>query len=110
MISAFEPPRGDQDDITLWIDLPAAQKLLDKPGQISAILAIECNCAADPPKTIRGDLARVLPGTQVIEFASKALARAERGNRRPRRPRRRSSGSRPAALRKRPGASGCLPC
>jgi hypothetical protein len=77
VISALEPQRGDQDDITLWINLPEAQKLLDKEGQINAILAIECNCAPNLLATIRGDVARVLPDTQVIELASKALARAE---------------------------------
>lgn len=77
VISALEPQRGNQDDITLWINLPEAQKLLDKPGRINAILAIECNCAADLLGTIRAEVARVLPDTQVVEFASKALARAE---------------------------------
>ena len=39
------PPRGNKDDITVWIDLPAAQELLDLPGQINLIQALECNCA-----------------------------------------------------------------
>ena len=77
VVSKVLEPRGDQDDITLWIDLKKAQELLHKPKQINAILAIECNCAPNLLATIRADLARTLPGTQVIEFASKALARAE---------------------------------
>ena len=61
------------------LDQSAARprKLLDKPGQINAILAIECNCAADLLARFATEIARVLPDTQVVEFASKALARAE---------------------------------
>jgi len=77
VVSALQPQRGNQDDITLWINLAEAQKLLDKQGRINAIMAIECNCAADRLSTVRGEIARVLPDTQVIEFASQALARAE---------------------------------
>ncbi len=77
VVSALQPQRGNQDDITLWINLAQAQKLLDKQGQINAIMAIECNCAANRLSTVRGEIARVLPDTQVVEFASQALARAE---------------------------------
>ena len=110
VVSALQPQRGNQDDITLWINLAEAQKLLDKQGQINAILAIECNCAADRLATIRGEIARVLPDTQVIEFASQALARAEA--RRPGRRgghARRSSGSRQAVPRRGGSGSGCSP-
>ncbi len=77
VVSGLQPQRGNQDDITLWINLAEAQKLLDKKGRINAILAIECNCAAQRLATIREEIARVLPDTQVVEFASQALARAE---------------------------------
>jgi len=77
LISALQPQRGNQDDITLWINLAEAQQLLDRKGRINAILAIECNCAADRLAVIRDDIARILPQTQVVEFASQALARAE---------------------------------
>ncbi|NQT21671.1 MAG: ABC transporter permease [Planctomycetes bacterium] len=69
--------RGTKDDITAWISLEEAQELLDKKGLINAILAVECKCAwADLPK-VRAEITRILPDTQVIERASKALARAE---------------------------------
>jgi putative ABC transport system permease protein len=77
VVSGLQPQRGNQDDITLWINLAEAQKLLDKQGRINAIMAIECNCAADRLSTVRGEIARVLPDAQVVEFASQALARAE---------------------------------
>ena len=79
-VTAVHKQRGTKDDITAWIDLAAAQELLDKRGLINAILALECNCAwADLPK-VREEIAGVLPGTQVIERTSKALARAEARN------------------------------
>lgn len=76
-VSAVHPQRGNQDDITLWINLAEAQELLNQRGQINAVLALECNCSADRLGRIRADVAKVLPETQVIEFSSQALARAE---------------------------------
>ncbi|MEX2358495.1 MAG: FtsX-like permease family protein [Pirellulaceae bacterium] len=73
--------RGSKDDITLWIDLKEAQDLLGKTGQINAILALECECAGDRLAQIRREISAILPDTQVIEFASQALARAEARNR-----------------------------
>ncbi|MGO8752129.1 MAG: ABC transporter permease [Thermoguttaceae bacterium] len=81
IVSALQPQRGNQDDITLWINLREAQQILGKEGRINAIQALECNCAADRLGQIRGDIGRVLPDTQVIEFSSQALARAEARNR-----------------------------
>jgi hypothetical protein len=81
VVSALQPPRGNWDDITLWINLAEAQRLLSHEGRINAILALECNCAANRLGQIRADIARVLPDTQVIEFSSQALARAEARNR-----------------------------
>ena len=70
--------RGTKDDITVWIDLATAQELLDKKGLINAILALDCTCATvDRLAQIRGEIAKILPDTQIIEFQSQALARAE---------------------------------
>jgi len=70
--------RGSKDDITAWIHLREAQELLDKKGLVNAILALECLCAGvgGLPK-VKDEIRRVLPGTQVIEQGTKALARAE---------------------------------
>ncbi len=69
--------RGTKDDITAWIDLAESQALLKKEGLINAIMAIGCECAGDRLATIRKEIERVLPNTQVIEFASQAVTRAE---------------------------------
>src|SRR5207302_3863549 len=54
-----------------------AQQLLGKPNQINGILALECVCAADSLDKVRAEIVKVLPETQVIEFQSQTLARAE---------------------------------
>ena len=74
------PERGNKDDITAWIDLKEAQELLGKQGRINAILALECLCTGNALPTIRKELAAILPGTQVIERESRALARAQARN------------------------------
>ncbi len=77
-IHACHKERGNKDDITAWIYLAEAQELLDKQGLINAILALECMCAGmDALPLIRKEIAAILPGTQVIERGSSALARAE---------------------------------
>ena len=76
-MAGLHPERGSIDDITLWIDLGQAQQLLDKPDQISLMMALECACAwADLP-LVRKEIQGFLPNTQVIELRGKALARAE---------------------------------
>ncbi len=76
-VARLNPERGTKDDITLWIDLGEAQAMLDRPGLINAILALDCTCAADRLSLIRAEILKILPDTQVIEFASQAIARAE---------------------------------
>lgn len=80
-ISKLMDEKGNADDITLWINLREAQELLGRPGRINAILALECNCAADRLQKIRAEIASHLPDTKVIEFQSQAIARAEARNR-----------------------------
>ncbi len=76
-VSSLHPERGTIDDITLWIDLAQAQEMLDKQGRISAMTALECHCAwANLPK-VRQEIQAILPDTQIIELAGKALVRAE---------------------------------
>lgn len=76
-IEQCHPERGTKDDITVWIDLAQAQALLDKPGQINAIMALKCHCVGVDISSIRKELARILPDTKAIEFGGKAIARAE---------------------------------
>ena len=80
-VSKCHPAKGTSDDITLQIHLKEAQELLGLPGRINAILALECNCATlERLAEVRAEVERVLPGTQVIERHSEALARAETRN------------------------------
>lgn len=70
--------RGSKDDIGVWIPLRDAQELLGKPGQINAILALECLCVgSEALARVRADVAKQLPDTKVIELGTKVLARAE---------------------------------
>jgi hypothetical protein len=80
-VASCRPKQGNRDDITLWFDLAQAQALFNKPGLINAICALECRCAADKTlpniAKIRSDMERILPNTQVVEFMSEVLTRAE---------------------------------
>jgi len=69
--------RGTKDDITIWIDLEEAQKLLKKPDQINAILALKCHCSGNEIGTIRDEITGILPDVQVIEHGTHVLTRAE---------------------------------
>jgi len=77
-VAKINPERGNKDDITVWINLTEAQELLDKRGLINGILALDCTCdTVDRLSRIRSEIARILPDTQIIEYASQALTRAE---------------------------------
>jgi len=76
-VSKLQPQTGTKDDITLWVNLEEAQALLGKKGLINEIMALKCHCAGGTPITkVREEIQRILPDTQVVEFASTALARA----------------------------------
>ncbi len=79
-VTTCYPERGNKDDITVWISLKEAQELLGKEEQINAILALECLCTGNALPIIREEVAAILPGTQVIERESRAVARAEARN------------------------------
>lgn len=77
-VAKVNAERGNKDDITVWINLSEAQELLDKPGLINGILALDCTCdTLNRLGRIRPEIARILPDTQIIEYASQALTRAE---------------------------------
>jgi hypothetical protein len=76
-VSACNEERGSKDDISIWIGLSEAQRILGKTGRINAILALKCHCAGNELANVRRDVAAVLPGVQVIEQGSKVLTRAE---------------------------------
>ncbi|MGA2497761.1 MAG: FtsX-like permease family protein [Tepidisphaeraceae bacterium] len=80
-VSKLMDERGNWDDVTVWIDLRTAQEMLGQQGKINAILALECNCSTDRLSKIRGEIGSLLPDTNVVEFASQAIGRAEARNR-----------------------------
>ena len=70
--------RGNMDDISAWIHLDEAQQMMHREGVINAIMALECLCQGNVELAeLRNKITEVLPGTQVIERGSRALARAE---------------------------------
>lgn len=76
-VAKLHPQRGTVDDVTVWIDLAQAQELLGLQNLIHGILALECECAGDRISQVRAEIQQILPGTQVVERYSQALARAE---------------------------------
>ena len=82
-VNKIYPQRGNEDDITVWIDLSQAQQMLGLAGRINMIQALECNCAStDRLAEIETEIAEVLGGqVQVVEQSTKAIARAKARNR-----------------------------
>jgi putative ABC transport system permease protein len=76
-VSKCNEERGSKDDISVWMNLAEAQEILNKPGLINSILALNCHCSGERLPKIREEIQAMLPDTQVIEFASQAIARAE---------------------------------
>ena len=74
-VSECHTQRGNKDDITVWIDLRKAQELLNRQGEINAILALKCICPGNEIGEIRQDIARILPDTQIIEVENKVVTR-----------------------------------
>jgi ABC-type lipoprotein release transport system permease subunit len=69
--------RGTRDDLTVWVPLDDAQKILGKPGKINGILALECVCAVDELGQLKNEIRKILPHAQVFEFSSLIAARAD---------------------------------
>ena len=54
--------RGDEDDISILLNLDDAQRALRREGKVSGILALSCTCAEGRGERIREELSGVLPG------------------------------------------------
>jgi ABC-type lipoprotein release transport system permease subunit len=71
---------GTDDDIRLFTSLADAQAILNLPGRISEIKAIDCLCLTadqDPLTQLRAALAKLLPEAQVLQMRTMADARAK---------------------------------
>ena len=76
-VKKCHPERGDKDDISAWLPLATAQNMLNLEGKINTIYALECACAFADLAKVRAEITAILPETQVKEFGSIALTRAE---------------------------------
>ena len=71
---------GDVDDMRIQCHLRDAQEILESPGRISEIQAVDCLCfleGADPLALLRTEISSILPGTQILQAKSMADARAK---------------------------------
>ncbi len=76
-IARILPEQGSKDDISMVVHLSDAQALLNKPGRVNQIMALNCHCAEADRSKIRTQLQEALPEARVTEFQTKLLARAE---------------------------------
>jgi len=76
-VSNIRPQRGSKEDITVWIDLKQAQHLLGRENQINAIQALKIYASGLDFKSIREDITRVLPNTQVVVLENKVTTMAK---------------------------------
>lgn len=75
-VAKVHPPRGNEDDVTVWLDLAEAQALLGKPGEINLILALSCLCEGSNLEGIRKEIGALLDHqVQVMEMTPQAAAR-----------------------------------
>ena len=76
-VAEVRPEAGSVEDIQLVLHLHDAQQLVDKPGRIHQILALNCKCKGNRISVIRKELEGVLPDTKVTEEVSRATAREQ---------------------------------
>lgn len=70
---------GGLDDMRIQCSLQDAQAILNQPGRITVIKAVDCLCfeKGDPVATLREEIGAALPGTQVLQVKAIANARAK---------------------------------
>jgi len=70
--------QGSIDDIRIYAHLHDVQEMLGREGRINEIEALQCLCGDKQTLAdVRADVRSVLPGVQVTEMRSIAIARAE---------------------------------
>ncbi len=68
---------GSIEDSRIYAPLPAVQKILNLPGKINAIQALECLCEGADIGRLKEQIVSVLPQTTVVEMRTIATARAD---------------------------------
>ena len=76
-MAEVRPEAGSVEDIQLVLHLHDAQQLVNKPGRVHQILALNCKCKGNRISVIRKELEGVLPDTKVTEERSRATAREQ---------------------------------
>ncbi|TVS14157.1 MAG: ABC transporter permease [Planctomycetaceae bacterium] len=74
-IARVMPEYGTLQDVQLVTHLEDAQTILNKPGRINQIMALNCKCKGDRISLIRKELEGILPNTKVSEHLTQAEAR-----------------------------------
>ena len=80
-VSECCPQRGTKKDIAVWTDLGQAQRLLGKENQINQIWAVQTYSPNPDFSSLRADINRILPNTQVIISENEVTALAKAINR-----------------------------
>jgi putative ABC transport system permease protein len=70
---------GGMDDVRIQCSLRDAQEILNRPGQITEIRAVDCLCflQGDPVAILRREIRAILPEAQVVQVKPLANARAK---------------------------------
>jgi len=70
---------GGLDDVRMQCHLGDAQEILNQPGRITGIRAVDCLCFAkgDPGAVLRKEIGDILPEAQVLQVKAIANARAK---------------------------------
>ena len=79
-VAMIIPEQGSKEDISIIMHLSDAQEVLNKPGKVNQIMAINCHCGEAEMPIIRQQLEKALPEARVTEFRTKFLARAGQRN------------------------------
>lgn len=75
------PWANNRQDHTVKVPLADAQAMLDMPGRITAILALNCNCSSlDMLEEVRAEVQGIVPEARVQMELDKAAARAKARN------------------------------
>ncbi|NQT39424.1 MAG: hypothetical protein HQ581_18145 [Planctomycetes bacterium] len=74
-VARLLPETGNPEDIAIIMHLEDAQALLERPGAINQILALECNCGEESLEAIRLQIASIVPEASVVRDQSRANAR-----------------------------------
>ena len=71
---------GDVQDVQFLMHLHDVQRMLNMPGKINQIVALNCKCLGNRISAIREELEGVLPNTKVTEMTNRATARENQRN------------------------------